>query len=336
MRVVIATGIYPPDIGGPSYYAKSLAESLQGLGHSVEVVTYGDLRSLPMGVSHLMYFFRIWPKLSGASAVIALDTASVAIPAWLATRIRGIQFIIRTGGDFVWEHYLERTRDLVPLKHFYDGKHHLSIKERLVFVLTRFIAKRSLVVFSTEMQRDVWMQPYELKMEHTTIIGNAVDAPLQSELAAKKNFLWYVRDIAMKNGAHVRGAFEKAQAQNPDIILDMGQVPKEVLLERMKSCYAVILPSLTEISPNYILDALRFKKPFIMDKYSGFAEWLAPYGLLVDPLDEDDIARAIGVLATPEGYAEACRKAAAFSFVRTYTDVAKDFIHLIQNDHESA
>jgi len=205
-----------------------------------------------------------------------------------------------------------------------------------VFVLTRLIAMRSLMVFSTEMQRDVWMQPYGLKMEHTTIIGNAVDAPLQAGPAAKKNFLWYVRDIAMKNGVHVRGAFAKAQAKHPDIILDMGQVPKEVLLERMKSCYAVILPSLTEISPNYILDALRFKKPFIMDKYSGFADWLSPYGLLVDPLDENDIARAIGVLATPQGYETACRKAESFSFVRSYTDVAKDFIGLIQNDHASA
>jgi len=29
MKILIATGIYPPDIGGPAKYAKSLAEELE-------------------------------------------------------------------------------------------------------------------------------------------------------------------------------------------------------------------------------------------------------------------------------------------------------------------
>jgi glycosyltransferase involved in cell wall biosynthesis len=333
MRIVIATPLYPPEIGGPSYYAGGLEASLRRLGHDVEIVTYGNLRTWPMGISHLAYFFRIWPALRVANVVIALDTASVAIPAWFASRIRGVPFIIRTGGDFVWEHYLEHTHNLVPLKYFYDEVRNLSAKEHLVFVLTRLIARRSLMVFSTQMQRDVWLHPYGLKKEETHIIGNAVDEPLASVAPTKKNFLWHVRPIAMKNGAHVHAAFSKAAQTYPDISLEEGTMPKAELLGRMKDCYAIILPSVTEISPNYILDALRFKKPFIMDKYSGFADWLGPYGTLVDPLDEDDIARAIGALASPEGYAEAVKKAAAFSFVRTYDDVARDFLALIDNEH---
>ena len=326
MKVVIAAGIYPPDIGGPAYYAKGLEDALRALGHEVKTVVYGDLRKLPMGASHLMYFFRVWPHLSGADAVIALDTASVAVPAWLASRIRGVRFIIRTGGDFVWEHYLERTGDLLPLVRFYAEHKPLSFKERLVYALTRLIVRRSVLVFSTDMHRDVWLRPYGLNRERTHVVGNAVDAQLAATATAQKNFLWYVRPIAMKNGAHVRSAFAKAKARHPDIVLEEGMVPQEKLLERMKSCYAVILPSVTEISPNYILDALRFKKPFIMDKYSGYAKWLAPYGLLVDPLDEDDIARAIEELADESGYARAVEKATEFSFTRTYAEVARAFL----------
>jgi glycosyltransferase involved in cell wall biosynthesis len=332
MRIVIATGIYPPDIGGPAYYAKGLEESLRAMGHTVETVVYGDLRNIPMGLSHLKYLFRIWPKLKNADAVIALDTASVAIPAWLAAKLHGVRFIIRTGGDFVWEHYLERTHNLVPLKYFYDEIRDFSAKEHLVFALTRFVARHSTVVFSTEMQRDVWLHPYGLKKEHTHIIGNAVDVPLQSGAPAAKNFLWCVRDIAMKNGAHVRAAFAKAKEQYLEIILEEGQVPKAELLERMKSCYAVILPSVTEISPNYILDALRFKKPFIMDKYSGFADWLSPYGIVVDPLDENDIAEAIQRLASKEGYDDAVQRVSTFSYVRSYGDIAADFVHIIKEN----
>ena len=330
MKIVIATGIYPPEIGGPSYYAKGLEDALSGLGHEVSVVTYCSVRKYPMGVSHLLYFFRILPVLKGADAVIALDTASVAIPAWLACRIRGVRLMIRTGGDFVWEHYLERTRNLIPLPFFYDEARDLSWKERLIYVLTRLVVRRSTMVFSTEMQRDVWIRAYGMNPQQTKIIGNAVDEPLASAPAEKKNFLWYVRDIAMKNGAHVRSAFAAAKKQHPDIELKEGSLPKAELLERMRTCYAVILPSVTEISPNYILDALRFKKPFIMDKYSGYAPWLAPYGTVVNPLDENDIAQAIGILATPEGYASALEKASRFSMVRTYTEVAKDFLALME------
>ena len=359
MKIVIATGIYPPDIGGPAYYAKGLEDALRALGHEVKTVVYGDLRRRPMGVSHLIYLFRIWPHLSAADAVIALDTASVAIPAWLASRMRGVRFIIRTGGDFVWEHYIERTQNLVPLKFFYErrrasetGKHgfhvseprsskadpsaydeinDLSAKERLIYALTRLVVRRSVLVFSTEMQRDVWLRPYGLEKGRTHVVGNAIDAPLAATAPSQKNFLWYVRPNAIKNGAHVHSAFAKAKAKHLDIVLEEGMVPQAKLLERMKGCYAVILPSVTEISPNYILDALRFKKPFILDKYSGYAKWLAPYGLLVDPLDEDDIARAVGELADESGYAKAVAKAAAFSFTRTYEEVARDFLALIHH-----
>lgn len=330
MKIIIASPLYPPEIGGPSYYAKGLEDSFKKAGHEVEVVAYGDLRELPTGISHLVYFFRIFPYLRGARAVIALDTASVAIPTWLAATLRGIPHVIRTGGDFVWEHYIERTGDLVPLPFFYDEPRKLSFKENLVFMLTRFVARRSTLVFSTEMQRDVWMHPYGLAKGKTRIIGNAVDIALPSETPSKKNFLWYVRQSAMKNVSHVRAAFEQAKEKFPDIMLEEGQLPKQQLLERMKSCYAVILPSVTEISPNYILDALRFHKPFVLDKYSGFAKWLAPYGTLVDPLDVDDVARALEKLASDEGYAQALEKVSKFSFVRTYDDVAKDFLSLIE------
>ena len=136
--------------------------------------------------------------------------------------------------------------------------------------------------------------------------------------------------MGIKNAERLHAAFSRSRTTHPYIRIEEGLISKKELLERMKSCYAVVLPSITEISPNYILDALRFKKPFIMDKYSGFAEWLGPYGTLVDPLDRNDIVRALETLAEPVGYEKALQKAAAFSYVRTYEDVARDFLGLVR------
>jgi len=332
MKIVIATGIYPPEVGGPAYYAQGLAEALRAAGHDAPAVTYGLLKILPTGVRHLAYMLRLTPHMFGADAVVALDTFSVGLPAVLLARLFRTPVIVRTGGDFVWEHYLERTGDLLPLVRFYSEHKPFSLKERIIFALTRHALSHAFVVFSTELQRDVWLKPYGLELERTEIIGNAVDAALQPEPPSAKNFLWHVRPIRMKNGERLHAAFARARAKHPDITLEEGLISKQELLERMKSCYAVILPSITEISPNYILDALRFKKPFIMDKYSGFAQWLGPYGTLVDPLDRNDIVRALETLAEPAGYEEALKKAAAFSYVRTYDDVARDFLELLRRE----
>jgi len=331
MKILIATGIYPPQVGGPAYYAKELAGALQAQGQGVKVVTYGALMRLPAGLRHFAFLLRLVPKLLWAEKVIALDTFSVAWPLALATRVWRVPFVVRTGGDFLWEEYVERTGESVLLKDFYSGACTYTTKERFILRATSYVLRRAAaIVFSTALQKDIWVAAYHVPPSKTHIIENAIDTPLQSVPPTKKNFLWYVRPTAFKNSARLHAAFLQAKQTHPEIVLEEGQIPKRQLLEKMASCYAVVLPSLTEISPNYILDALRFKKPFIMDKYSGLAQQLGPYGLLVDPLSEDDIARGIEELASDEGYARAVARAASFNNVRTYTEVAQDFMQLLQ------
>ena len=52
-RVVLATGIYPPEIGGPATYVRSLAEELARRGIAVTVVTYAhrNFQFFPQGPS---------------------------------------------------------------------------------------------------------------------------------------------------------------------------------------------------------------------------------------------------------------------------------------------
>ena len=66
MRVLIVSGIWPPDVGGPASHAPDVAGFLAGRGHEVEVVTTADAapapedypvrwvsRSLPVGMRHV-------------------------------------------------------------------------------------------------------------------------------------------------------------------------------------------------------------------------------------------------------------------------------------------
>ena len=47
MNVLVVSGIWPPDVGGPASHAPELADWLVGRGHRVEVVTTADAQPAP-------------------------------------------------------------------------------------------------------------------------------------------------------------------------------------------------------------------------------------------------------------------------------------------------
>ena len=59
MKILIATGIYPPDIGGPAQYARGVEEAWKKEGHEVKVLAFRLERKIPTGIRHLYYFFRV-------------------------------------------------------------------------------------------------------------------------------------------------------------------------------------------------------------------------------------------------------------------------------------
>lgn len=174
MKIVIAAPLWPPEVGGPAQYAFNLAREFKALGHRVKVVKFASVRPWPSGLRHLLYFAKIWAALWRAEWCLALDTFSVALPAVLAARLLGKKIIIRTGGDFLWENYVERTGDLVLLKDFYETRlDKMTLKENLIFYLSRWALRHaSALVFSTDWQRQIWFGPYGLELEQTKIIEN--------------------------------------------------------------------------------------------------------------------------------------------------------------------
>lgn len=103
MRLVIATPLYPPDIGGPATYAKLLENGLPEKGIEIELVKFTDVRYLPKVVRHVAYFFRVRRALARADAVLALDPVSVGLPACLAAWFARKPFLVKIVGDYAWE-----------------------------------------------------------------------------------------------------------------------------------------------------------------------------------------------------------------------------------------
>lgn len=141
MKVVVATGLYPPDIGGPATYAKMIEAELPQRGISVEVLPFSVVRSRPKFVRHLLYAWKLWKATSGAAVIYALDPISVGVPAAVVARVRRKQFLLRLGGDYAWEQGRERFGVTTLLDEFLETPQHGRV--RILQRLQTWVARQA-------------------------------------------------------------------------------------------------------------------------------------------------------------------------------------------------
>ncbi|HRZ30049.1 MAG TPA: glycosyltransferase family 4 protein [Candidatus Paceibacterota bacterium] len=338
--ILIATGIYPPDIGGPATYAKALEEEFRSLGFNVLVRYFRQEKGLPPILRHIFYFLKVCLVMSRVDYAIALDTFSVGLPTVLAGLIFRKKVIIRTGGDFLWETYVNRTKKSLILSSFYLKSPDFTSKEKIIFKLTKFaLGGADKVVFSTDWQRNIWVPAYNLDFKKTKIIENFFNFQNFEEVesdflvVAPRKYLWAGRDIFLKNTNFLKQAFANAKKENPDLDLEIiTNLPQAKLFEKMKACDVVTVPSLSEISPNLVLEGLSLGKPFILSKETGYFEKLKGLGLFVDPLSIDEISKAILEMAKPEIYKNYRKAINNFNFSHSYREICLEFIDLFEEN----
>ena len=331
MKIVIATGIYPPEIGGPSEYARQLLHAFHV--EEAHVVVFGKLKRFPTGIRHLLYFFKLLFSSLSSDYIIALDTFSVAFPAVGFARLFRKKIAIRVAGDFLWESYVERVREPILLSKFYDTKRTYTLKERIIFLLTRFSLRHSdAVVFSTDWQKKIWEKPYRLKENKTWIIENFFPAVEKSNQAAssQKVLLFPSRERYIKNKAKVEEAFREVSKTHPEIASDTSIVSREALMEKIRNSYAVIVASISEVSPNLVLDSIGHGIPAIVTEDMGIADRLRGMVVFVNPLSKEDIKSAIEQLLNPDIYESYRRRMLQSTYTHSWNEIAREFIDIYE------
>jgi glycosyltransferase involved in cell wall biosynthesis len=330
MKLLIATPLYPPEIGGPAAYAKKIYEEWKNKGIQVSVVRYSALESaLPIGLRHLVYFFRLVPRTIGADAVLALDTWSVGIPALFAARLCGVRVALRIGGDFLWESYVGRTSERVKLGDFYK-KTDLSLKERLIKKGTRFLLQHTdILIFNSQWLLRLWEQAYGFPEERVVIVDNYVPNEREHTEAIGKRFVAAGREHVLKNLALLRKVFSRVQETYPDIELDTRPLPPDEHLARVKTAYAVVVSSVSEVNPNAVIEAIRFGKPFIAPEDSGSNGQIRAAGAFIDTLSEEAMERALRDLLNPDTYAQAVAQVKSCDFSHSWSQIATEILESI-------
>lgn len=104
-NILIATPLYPPDIGGPATYSKILYDELPRYGFNVQILNFGEVRHLPKIIRHVLYFFKVLRRGWRSDVIFAQDPVSVGFPAILASKILKKPFLIKIVGDYAWEQH---------------------------------------------------------------------------------------------------------------------------------------------------------------------------------------------------------------------------------------
>lgn len=343
MRILIVSGIYPPDIGGPAQYARNLYETWKANGHDVKVAAYRWERVAPPLLRHLLYLTKVIRKGWNADLILVLDTWSAAVPTMIACALIGKKYILRTGGDFLWESYVERTGDMVLFKDFYGSGPanftanrlpKLSRKERLVFKLSGAVLRHAkAVIFSTSWQKNIFEKAYGLDTKKSVIVENFCGKHLETVTPDNRRFLASTRALKWKNVELLKEAFHDAKEEVKsrglaDIELDTGKAMYSNFIEKMRASYAVILVSLGDISPNMIYDAIMAGTPFIVTKETGINDRIKDAAIFVDPLNKREITEKIAWLSDPANRATQATKVRAIAFTHSWEEIAREIVDI--------
>jgi glycosyltransferase involved in cell wall biosynthesis len=175
MRILITTGLFPPDIGGPATYSKFLRDKLPSFGHSVTVLAFRDVRKYWPVVRHIVFFILVLRRGANADVLYAQDTMSVGLPTALANVFLGKKFFVRVPGDHVWEQGTARFGVTGPLESFplFSWSWHPYLI--LLRAFQRFVvqAADALIVPSKYMERIV--RTWDVDQKKVVLIYNGVE-----------------------------------------------------------------------------------------------------------------------------------------------------------------
>jgi glycosyltransferase involved in cell wall biosynthesis len=141
MRIIISTGLYPPEIGGPATYTKVVEEELKRRGTPVLVLPFRLVRHLPPVIRHLAFMYRLIRMSKRGDILYAQDTVSVGLPTALVATLFRRRFFVRVPGDFAWEQGTQRFGVKEGIDDFQNKEYGFRVS--LLRALQRFVVARA-------------------------------------------------------------------------------------------------------------------------------------------------------------------------------------------------
>lgn len=333
-KILLATPMMPPTPGGPSTHAKKLYDFF---GEQSTLFNFEIYKSYPSGVRHMLTFFAFINPLSTYyfrkfDAIFALDGFTVALPAVIAGKLLNKKVILRIGGDFIYENFLytKEVNIIEFYENFYVYKKQMSWGLYVKYLVQKYVLENCCgIIFNTDgWQEQIYKNHYKLP-KNIWNISNPSPSPKgrgESVLSGVKKFVAITRDIPYKNISRIKKVCERLGVE-----LETKQRSHDEVLKTLSNAYAYINASLSEISPNQVLEATRFQLPIIITKYSGITDYLVKSGvaITVEPTDQKDIEEKIKYLLDDNNYQKIKENYKNFKWSQTWDSMFLEYQKIV-------
>ena len=338
MRVLIVTGIFPPDVGGPASYVPAMAAALTQRGHQVlGVVTLTDSpqddRGRPYPViriaRHQNRLLRrarvIWQvfRLARTADVVFLN--GLVLEGIVAAKLlRRRRVVVKVVGDLIWERARAAGATTLNLDEFQHAR--LPLWWRLLRRLqSAYMTMADLVITPSRYLEGI-TRGWGCAPARTLTIYNACDASIDRRPAhPDKDLVTVGRLVAWKGlgelvelaavagwtldiagDGPLRAQLEEQIRQLGDAgrrIRLLGALPKEQIPEAMRSARIFVLNSSYEGLPHVVLEAKAAGVPVIATAAGGTHEIVTndQDGVLVPVGSTADLKRAVTELLADAG-----------------------------------
>jgi glycosyltransferase involved in cell wall biosynthesis len=312
MRILITTGIFPPDIGGPATYVPTIAKALAERGHQVTVLTTSEPENLqwddsiyPFLVFRINRRQKIWLRLLKCVAEIlrlgrtanVIYANGIYFETAIANKFLQKPLVMKIVGDEAWERSVRRgwTKD-----NFEDFQQRCqSWQAELLKRHRSWVVRQANKVIVPSQYLANWVVKWGVPTEKIAVIYNAVEIPdkvepLSIPLKTPVKAVTVGRLIPLKQVDRLIEALREIPELGLVVVGDgperprleriaqelgvsgrvyfAGQRSKKETLSLMAACDFFVLNSTHEGLPHAILEAMALGLPVIATAVGGTPE----------------------------------------------------------------
>lgn len=318
MKIIIAAGIYPPDIGGPATYSQTIAREFSKRGIKIAVVCYSDfveadkrrskrgltrkfevvriLRKYNKPIRYWFYFWNLLKIAKDADVIYAQGPLAAGLPTMWVSKILRKKFVVKIVGDYAWEQGVNQfgVKDLI--EEFQKKKYNSKV-ERIRKIQKKVVRSADKVIVPSEFLKKI-VKGWGINEKKIEVIYNSFSKPekIKSVKLDGEVIISAGRPEPWKGMDTLREIMPDLLKENPKFKLIIAtKLPHSELMGHFKASTMFVLNSGYEGLPHIVLEAMACGLPVITTNACGNPEVVKHgyNGLLIEYNNKEQLKEAI-------------------------------------------
>lgn len=328
MKILICTGIFPPEAGGPATYSRTIAQEFSKLGHHVVVITYSgksersenqrsdlsDLSDYPIirvirrrfkPWHYFKYFRAVRKHGQDADVLYAQDPVSAGYPTFLAAKSLKKPYAVKITGDYSWEQAMGRGLTDRLIDEFQTFPSYPRVIAKMREIQTRVCKEATLVITPSQYLKRI-VAGWGVKEKKILVIYNTTSKiskldreNIRQSFGLQNNeqlILSIGRNVKWKGFELLEKIINNLQTQHPSLkYVFLHSADRATVEKYLVAADLFVLNTGYEGFSHVILEAMQAGLPVITTKVGGNTEIIndGENGLLVEYNNEGQIREAI-------------------------------------------